>query len=331
MAARSLELSKTNPAPHRAADEHRRSADAVAERRAESSEVIQQKDELILALTEQLEQAAEQLDRLQRQGADRHRSPAGNAALPAELVNDQRQMLEELQRVVHQWEDMQAGLTLGRIEIQISELRDLIVQGQQQPVAGLIMPAPGSPAQIYQESPEFEAAEAASGSEWERMKSRLLQAEEPQQQESSTWIEQTPQLPDAPEPVNVDSADHQTLARAVAVRDDYISRLRDRLRQVEAIKPAAELLQHDPGSAEFMKRVQWLEQRLEEHLRSAEVELSVERARIARERAQLTQQQEFLERQLKKLGLSSADQAEAGSAAPASQQERRWARFLGRS
>src|SRR5437868_6722484 len=91
---------------------------------------LHEKDQLVTALTERLEQAAEQLDRLRRTGADKGRRPAGGGGgMPAELVDDHKSTLEDLKRVIARWEDIQAEAAFGRIETQIVELRDLFVSG----------------------------------------------------------------------------------------------------------------------------------------------------------------------------------------------------------
>src|SRR5258708_4818694 len=105
-------------------------APAVAADRLVDTELIQnrlrEKEQLVAALTERLEQAAEQLDRLRRTGVDKGRRPLGGG-LPAEVVEEHKATLEDLKRVISRWEDMQAEVTLGRIETQITELRDLMV------------------------------------------------------------------------------------------------------------------------------------------------------------------------------------------------------------
>lgn len=90
---------------------------------------LHEKEQLVAALTERLEQAAEQLDRLQRTGADKGRRPLVGGGLPAELVEEHKTTLEDLKRVIARWEDIQAEAALGRIETQIVELRDLVVSG----------------------------------------------------------------------------------------------------------------------------------------------------------------------------------------------------------
>src|SRR5258708_11396129 len=104
-------------------------APAVAADRLVDTELIQnrlrEKEQLVAALTERLEQAAEQLDRLRRTGVDKGRRPLGGG-FPAEVIEDHKNTLEDLKRVIARWEDIQAGASLGRIETQITELRDLL-------------------------------------------------------------------------------------------------------------------------------------------------------------------------------------------------------------
>src|SRR6516225_434085 len=87
---------------------------------------LREKEQLVAALTERLEQAAEQLDRLRRTGVDKGRRPLGGG-FPAEVIEEHKTTLEDLKRVISRWEEMQAEVTLGRIETQIAELRDLMV------------------------------------------------------------------------------------------------------------------------------------------------------------------------------------------------------------
>jgi len=292
-----------------------------------------QKDQLIQALTEQLEQAAEQLDRLQRNGADRRRSPTGGA-LPSGLMDDQRRVVEDLQRVVQQWEDMQAALTLGRIEMQVSEIRELIAQGASAPTSFVGLRHAHEGLVVHEEPTELDETKADSAAptdnHWEKLKSQLLGDSEAPATTDAAWIAHEQHLPEPPAGLDVGSADRAALALGIAERDEYITMLLSRLRKVEVLQPASELARLDVGSHDFAQRVQALEQRLQEHLRCAEVELSVERAKIARERSHMQHQQETLERQLKKLGLNSIQDLEHAVAPSANVQERRWSRFLGK-
>jgi len=292
-----------------------------------------QKDELIHALTEQLEQAAEQLDRFQRSGT-RGRTGASGA-----VPEEQRKACEDLQRVVQQWEDLQAGLTLGRLELQVSEIRDLILDLRSDRAPHGHGHNGSSPHHTNGDTSAIlsfadlakDVEPPPANTEWERMKSQLLSSDDDKTvAATSSWeaLEQPlPELPAALSPENIDTTE---LHSAIVERDDYIRMLLTRLRRIEVLQPAAAISALEPGSSEFVAKVQVLEQRLLEHARCAEVELSVERAKLARERSQLAQQQEQINRQMKKLGLSHIDDLSSAEAQAGTLQERRWSRFLGR-
>lgn len=311
-------------------------AEPAIRQRSPAADVLQQqlvqKDELIQALTSQLEQAAEQLDRLHRTGADRRRAGIGGG-VPQDLVDDQRRTLEDLQRVVQQWEDMQAGLTLGRLEIQLEEIRDLIVQGAGTHHESVRLRDNGEhvhsePVEIPERNRSHEAA-APQDTAWEQLKSQLLAGDDAPA-DVTNWSPAEEPLAPLPEPLPPETSDCELLRQAVQRRDEYISLLLSRLRSLEVLQPAAALAALDAAAPELTERIVQLEERLQEHLRCAEVELSVERAKLARERAHLAQQAEQLERQLKKLGLSSVDEIDPAIGPAVNSQERRWARFLGR-
>ncbi|HJQ81928.1 MAG TPA: hypothetical protein VJ828_18325, partial [Lacipirellulaceae bacterium] len=83
----------------------------------------------------------------------------------------------------------------------------------------------------------------------------------------------------------------------VAEKDREIEQLRTQLAEAESAKPAAAdaqrqqqidaLLDADEIIAEHRKKISALEHEMEGKLRAAELELSVERAKIAREKSEL--------------------------------------------
>src|SRR5690606_15432552 len=84
---------------------------------------LKEKETLVAALTGRLEQAAEQLDRLRRMGADRgNRTVAG---VPPELIEEQRELTAQLQVAVNEWQEANAAAALSRIEVQVAEIRDI--------------------------------------------------------------------------------------------------------------------------------------------------------------------------------------------------------------
>jgi hypothetical protein len=287
-----------------------------------------QKDALIQALTEQLEQAAEQLDRLQRTGADRKRGVSGGG-MPSDLVEDHRQAVGDLQRVVQQWEDMQAGMTLGRIEMQLTELRDFI--GQR--LDGTRIERSAS-LTVHEEPAAFpsgsdELAKSPADSEWERLKTQLLNGDSNAVVACELRHTAPEAMPEPPAAIDLEQASREELIAAVQARDEFIAVTVRRLRAMEVSQPVAELVALGPEAPAFVQRVTELEQQLQEHLRLAEVELALERAKMARDHSRLHQQQELIEKQLKKLGLQSAEDADPNRPKDASSPDRRWRRFLG--
>ncbi len=84
---------------------------------------LQEKESVILALTTQLEDVAEQLDRFQRTGGDR----SGRAAA-ADGGGSQQALLTDLSRVVETWKEQQPGERLQRLETRLDEIHHLLRQ-----------------------------------------------------------------------------------------------------------------------------------------------------------------------------------------------------------
>jgi hypothetical protein len=264
---------------------------------------------------------------------------------------------------------MQAAAVLGRIEVQVSEIRDLVANGL--PAGGAA--GGGWPAPDRREagsSPGRGAGEGAGGggsqggssgfSGWEALKAGLLKGEgagtpapAPASTREAAARESAARVPAAaetappeeavvinieevapPEIIDPASADAETLRAAVERRDEYISYLSRKLRLTNgrAIRlPDWESLNNAPE--ELASRLKDLEASLDENLRLAEVELSLERARLAREAAKLRLQQDQVEKELKRLKLDRPQAAAAAASAHSGDAEnptgRRWLRMLG--
>ena len=93
----------------------------------ELEDALRERDLVVQMLTQRLEQAADQLDRWQRNGTDRRGS--GMSGFPPELIESQQTLLEQMTRVLGEWEEIQAGPMLCRIDTQIGELKDLLASG----------------------------------------------------------------------------------------------------------------------------------------------------------------------------------------------------------
>jgi hypothetical protein len=298
-----------------------------------------EKEALISALTERLEQAAEQLDRVHRMGADR--GVRKTAGIPVELVEQQKVLTDDLQRAIQQWEEMQLGRSLGRLEMQISELRDLIV-GKALDLGGgaaLARSSENPPATRAAEPPASAAAkDQKSGlSAWEAMKADILGQEKPATPVAASRNEgpaiddavEEPEHVDAPEPIVLDGAQPEQLCQAVEQRDNYISYLLKRLRVLETRHtPQIDWAALESAPEELRTKLQELEAKFEERLRMAEVEHSLERARLGREEARLRTLEDNARRQLKRMGVT-LDGEEAPTIGPEQEKTGRWLRMLG--
>lgn len=293
--------------------------------------LLREKEELIEALTERLEQAAEQLDRLQRANGDRGRWMTGG--VPAELVEQQRTVCEDLERVVQQWEDSQPTAALSRIEMQIQELRDLVVR----------MPAGSSGLSADELAHQAAANESGADSgmtAWEALKAGLLGQSPPADATTASQArEAQASVPDGPDPfdgepldppapVDFEFADADELRRALIVRDDFIAELLRRFRSAESRTRATDEWKSLEAVPETLRsRLESLERRLEQTLRLTEVELSLERARLGREEVRLKQLEEAMQKAARRSMASVEDDADEDEDRTAS--DGRWKRMLG--
>jgi hypothetical protein len=297
-----------------------------------------EKEQLVLALTERLEQAAEQLDRIHRSGGDRGLRHA--AGIPPELIEGQRTLVESLTQAVDKWEEMQAAEALERIEANIEELKEMI--------GGHGVAARSSPFDANPDATEpapREAARpavAASGptvvhGSYDAIKNALLasQTDEPKDSAQTNASEpETDHVPpvDPPEPIDFATAGVDDLKQAVDSRDKYASYLVHRLRVLEMARVAPvdwAALQNAPS--ELVEKLQSVQSRLDEVLRLAEVEQSLERARVGREAARLRLAEQQLERRMNQaaaLGPRAGDDDASDDDETASKGSR-WFRMLG--
>lgn len=312
---------------------------------------LREKEQLVAALTDRLEQAAEQLDRLRRTGVDKGRRHIGGG-FPVEVVEEHKQTLEDLKRVIARWEDMQAEATLGRIETQITELRDLVASGNISPVAH-------SPAAPRERKPEPAAAPRPAGKAggnawWEAQKAALMGEGPPPAAGESAPAEAAPaptpadvppseeqapagapfdlaafSIPDLPPALDFENLTLDDARQAIRERDKLIQQLREPL----LIMQAAGQLPADAHSLATLpeplkQRILELEAQWQAKFRQVELDVSLERARLAREQSAVRQQQDALQKQLRKGGAPKQGADESGKGDDSTR--RRWFRFMGK-
>lgn len=288
------------------------------------------KNELVAALVAELEQVVEQLDRVKRNGSDRGRSSGGSAALPAEVVEEHQQVLGEMQRMVQQWEEMQAASSLGRIESELADLRAMLSKGYsghsdatddslESVMSRLSMEPPESPPSMV----------TLSGTDWEAMKRQMMNESgggpDDEVEDDLTKLLDGLSIPTA---FDFETASVETLKKACADRDNYIVQINRWVRTRRAVS-IPENWDDIDAPEEVRERAELLTSRLEEQVRLAEVEMSLERARLSREKSQVQADRAVIEKHLKRLGISSLDELEDISVSNGSTGDRRWMRFLG--
>ncbi len=318
---------------------------------------LHERDGVVQMLTQRLEQAADQLDRLQRSGADRRGSIPG---VPAEFLDSQQTLLDQMNRVLGQWEEMQAGHTLVRIESQIQEIHELVANGTTT-MSSSSVAAPTPRTSVSATNTTSAAKAISSKSSWECIKAAMMADESltaPQPATSSqvssavvtsptafplpttsTPISEAPPLPELPSFVEIQQATPDELRLAIQSRDECISTLVRRVVAQDQTTRIPDWTQLAQAPADLRRTLDDIRRQLQEKLRIAEVDLSLQRARMAREEARLQTKAEQIERQMRKIGMSTED-SDAGpnqNAQPArsadaqsAQQGRRWLQFLQR-
>lgn len=300
---------------------------------------LQNKDSIILALTEQLETTVDQLDRLKRSGAkedsggNRPQSPFGLAS----QVADALEAYDELAPAEH----------FDRIENGIDQILQLLSQGSVQ-LAESSSIAAAKPAPPKQDD-----------SFWEETKARLMGGETstsasppPPPEQSQSYSQSTaddgvdstdeqqsqtaeevvdqeqvvvPAMPSAPKPVE-DTKDIVAMELGVGERDEYIAYLVARLRAAEQAKmPAIDWNDLDGLPEKLIEELNVIKKQLEDQLRQSEIAASLERASLTRERSKLFQVKQYLAQEVKKLGekKSSGDEEQKADRA-----ESRWGKFF---
>ncbi len=277
---------------------------------------LENKNELVQALTLQLEQAAEQLDRLHRTGA-RASHGNGGGSLPAEFAQQQETVAQDVAYLVEQWDATQIAGSIGRVEMQLEEMRDLITQLANRPVQTTAF----SQEEIIEEPISEMDAEASHADLLDSLQAAFLH---PSEQIPETILEETPEefstnalpetegsshqeeLPEQPGPVDFDAASSEELREAIIQRDDYIKTIIDHLcaaRKQFGVKAPENWEELQGCPEELVQKVQQLEQQLEDQLRLSEVSLSLERARLSREETQLNAAKIQIQKELRKHGI----------------------------
>jgi len=318
--------------------------DICGSRVAELERRLSERNQLVEILTERLEQAADQIDRLQRSGgALKSDAPAG---MPPEFLNEHRDLAQRLETFHSAWEERYEGPSLRRIEASLAELAerfDELRSGlpESTTVGG---PAPQhSPVTSFLDQLESdEDAESAAENAAPARESSHGQTERstnPARQQNSQSTthrieivllapddEDVPEHVPLPAAIDLDDATPGDLHDAVVQRDQYLSWLCQKVRtlssRLEAWLRQFETAQQGTPSGEQFRE---LRQLIHSQIQVLEVELSIERAKLFREESRLEQEQERLtrERELLDKDRNASSNSENDTAIM-----KRWKRFI---
>ena len=122
-----------------------------------------------------------------------------------------------------------------------------------------------------------------------------------------------------PTPVDYATADVTVLRAAVEERDNYISNLIRRMSNTSGpMQPINWDVLATIAPEDVRGRLEVLEKRLTEQVQREELQLSLERARVARDKSKLSQMKQQLERRMKHMGIEvdQLDPSKTAAAAP---------------
>jgi len=270
------------------------------------------RDELIQELTRQLEQAAEQLDRFQRSGGVTGRSAP---AIPADFLKQQELIGQDVAFLVTEWENSQLAGSMGRLELQLQELRDLVTRSvAAEPVRNpsrdsLVSDVWKSEATHSREADLLHSLQEALTQQEEIPELELPDTLSPRNTSAGSDTDYLPpRFENVPAPVDFESADKQILKLAVEERDQFIRELFEEYRTLHQNRSLQTPLNWEELTEfpdELREAVTQLQRQLQDQLRLGEVSMSIERARLAREATQIEAARTQLEKQLKQQGLDA--------------------------
>jgi predicted DNA-binding protein len=288
----------------------------------EKEKQLLDRDRIVKDLTQRLSQTVEKLDRVQRVGSDR--TVISTATFPKEVVEQQSQLVEDLQRAVELWENMQLGVGLGKLEMQLSDLRELLEE------------------QFHEEEPEPEPAESSEASDEPcpegesadeaEIASLETQADDAMETLAEEWEQSAEEIQEGddvcpirpPEILNLAEAREPDLRRCVEQQDTYIDYLSARLKRVAEKQVAVDWQDLSDKPEKLRIQLEGTANKLQQSRHLAEFELALQRTRLKRKERELATFSEELAVQMQTIGLQP--DPDTGKETPGGG---RWMRMLG--
>jgi hypothetical protein len=138
-------------------------------------------------------------------------------------------------------------------------------------------------------------------------------------------------IPELPDAVDFEGLTLEDARQAIRQRDDLIQRLREPLLLMHTSGQLPDGLQSLEQAPEPLRaRLEEVEKQWQAKFRQAELDLSLERARLAREQSAVKQQQELIQKEMRRLGLNGDKPGET-SQNKDDPSKRRWFRFMNKA
>lgn len=291
------------------------------------------REHLVSILTDRLEQAADELDRIKRSGGVLSGAGADGGDT-ASLLAGHIEVSEKLDSFVNAWEERYEGPALRRMEAGIEELRERLEQAamhanfapSNSPASRLSLGCDDT----SQTSGHDEATADDAHQGEQESAAESVPVRRPLDVPVRLVLYSSDEVPDdldvpLPEPIDIDNAAAPELRKAVTDRDAYVRWLCQQMRHVTGrLEGWLTELQAESDDASLHQRVDEIEQLIHEQLRIAEIDVSIERARLSRDQSQLKDQAEQLARERDQL----AKAINPSDSADDTPMLRRWKKFI---
>lgn len=289
----------------------------------EKEALLQSREQTVKELTERLAHTVERLDRVHRVGTDR--ITVNSAGFPKEVIQQQTELVEELQKAVDLWENMQLGVGLGNLELQLSDLKELIEEHFREP----------EPEPEPVPEPEASQAETVATGLGDTVTSEgaagqaILNQDAPETDSQATEDEEPdfatneicPLRP--PEIVNLTEASLLDLKRSVQQQDKYIDYLSARLQRAAEKSKSVDWEELARQPEALKKKLEHTATKLQQSRHFAEFEVALQFTRLRRKERELKLISDELVAEMKSVGkLPDAEAKDSPGG-------RRWMRMLG--
>ncbi len=291
------------------------------------------REQLVSILTDRLEQAADELDRIKRSGGVLSGS-AADGGDAASLLAGHSEVAEKLDRFVDAWEERYEGPALRRMEAGIEELRERLEQATQH---GSFSTSDSVPSRFSLNDENSTQTGEFNESLTESQNRSLVDESDdevttrkPLDAPVRLLLISSDDVPDdldvpIPEPIDEEHAAPAELHKGIQDRDAYIRWLCHQMRDITGrLEGWLGEVQAESDDETLHARVDEIEKVIHDQLRIAEIDVSIERAKLSREQATLNEQTERLAREREQL----AKALNPNDSEDDTPMLRRWKRFI---